>query len=65
MAEPRTNRNPLAGINGWQNRILTDDVHDVNAGRPISATNGGGTYPWSMEPHLGRVNYNYDNQLFH
>ena len=29
---------------------------------PLSATNGGGTYPWSMESYLGRVNYNYDNR---
>lgn len=42
--------------------FLTNDIYDVNAGNPISATNGGGTYPWSMESYLGRLNYNYDNR---
>ncbi|OLY91762.1 TonB-linked outer membrane protein, SusC/RagA family [Cnuella takakiae] len=42
--------------------FLTNDILDVNAGNPTSATNGGGTYPWSMESYLGRVNYNYDNR---
>ncbi|HEY6504051.1 MAG TPA: TonB-dependent receptor [Chitinophagaceae bacterium] len=42
--------------------FLTNDIFDVNAGNPISATNGGGTYPWSMESYLGRANYNYDNR---
>ncbi|MGE5521095.1 MAG: SusC/RagA family TonB-linked outer membrane protein [Candidatus Dadabacteria bacterium] len=42
--------------------FLTNDIFDVNAGNPTSATNGGGTYPWSMESYLGRVNYNYDNR---
>ncbi|WP_121356251.1 SusC/RagA family TonB-linked outer membrane protein [Flavisolibacter nicotianae] len=42
--------------------FLTNDIFDVNAGNPISATNGGGTYPWSMESYLGRINYNYDNR---
>ncbi len=42
--------------------FLTNDIFDVNAGNPTSATNGGGTYPWSMESYLGRLNYNYDNR---
>jgi len=42
--------------------FLTNDIFDVNAGNPVSATNGGGTYPWSMESYLGRVSYNYDNR---
>lgn len=42
--------------------FLTNDIFDVNAGNPTSATNEGGTYPWSMESYLGRVNYNYDNR---
>ena len=28
----------------------------------MSATNGGGTYPWSMESYLARATYNYDNR---
>lgn len=42
--------------------FLTNTILDVNAGNPTSATNSGGTYPWSMESYLGRVNYNYDNR---
>lgn len=42
--------------------FLTNDIFDVNAGNPTSATNEGGTYPWSMESYLGRINYNYGNR---
>lgn len=42
--------------------FLTNDIFDVNAGDPLTATNSGGTYPWSMESYLGRLNYNYDNR---
>jgi TonB-linked SusC/RagA family outer membrane protein len=42
--------------------FLTNDIFDVNAGDPLTSTNGGGTYPWSMESYLGRLNYNYDNR---
>ncbi|SFP91915.1 SusC/RagA family TonB-linked outer membrane protein [Parafilimonas terrae] len=42
--------------------FLTNDIFDVEAGDPLSATNSGGTYPWSMESYLGRLNYNYDNR---
>ena len=48
----------VAGRTGF----LTNDVFDVNAGNPSSATNSGGTYPWAMESYLGRLNYNYDNR---
>jgi TonB-linked SusC/RagA family outer membrane protein len=42
--------------------FLSNDIFDVNAGDPKSATNGGGTYPWAQESYLGRINYNYDNR---
>lgn len=42
--------------------FLTNDIFDVDAGDPNSATNSGGTYPWSQESYLGRLNYNYDNR---
>ncbi|MCB9056223.1 MAG: TonB-dependent receptor [Chitinophagales bacterium] len=42
--------------------FLTNDIFDVNAGDPNSATNSGGTYPWSMESYFGRLSYNYDNR---
>ncbi len=49
-------------ISGTRTGFLTNDVFDLEAGDPLSATNGGGTYPWSMESYLGRLNYNYDNR---
>lgn len=42
--------------------FLTNDIFDLNAGDPVSATNSGGTYPWSMESYLGRLTYNFDNR---
>lgn len=44
--------------------FLTNDIFDVNAGDPLSASNGGGTYDWSLESYLGRVSYNYDNRYY-
>ncbi|MES2649341.1 MAG: TonB-dependent receptor [Bacteroidota bacterium] len=49
-------------VNASRTGFLTNDVFDLEAGDPLSATNGGGTYPWSMESYLGRLNYNYDNR---
>jgi TonB-linked outer membrane protein, SusC/RagA family len=42
--------------------FLTNDVFDVDAGDPNTATNSGGTYPWGIESYLGRLTYNYDNR---
>src|SRR5690606_15922249 len=42
--------------------FLTNDIFDLNAGDPLSATNGGGSGEWAMESYLGRLNYNYDNR---
>jgi hypothetical protein len=52
----------VESLSAGRTGFLTNDIFDVNAGNPTSATNGGGTYPWSMESYLGRVNYNYDNR---
>lgn len=49
-------------ISATRTGFLTNDVFDLEAGDPLTATNGGGTYPWSMESYLGRVNYNFDNR---
>lgn len=49
-------------ISAARTGFLTNDVYDLEAGDPLSATNGGGTYPWSMESYLGRLTYNYDNR---
>ncbi|GAB3027547.1 TonB-dependent receptor [Niabella terrae] len=49
-------------ISATRTGFLTNDVFDLEAGDPLSATNGGGTYPWAQESYLGRLNYNFDNR---
>lgn len=62
MASHEAQESRWQALSAGRTGFLTNDVYDVNAGNPTSATNGGGTYPWSMESYLGRVNYNYDNR---
>lgn len=62
MASHEAQESEWKALSAGRTGFLTNDVFDVNAGDPISATNAGGTYPWSMESYLGRVNYNYDNR---
>jgi TonB-linked SusC/RagA family outer membrane protein len=47
-----------AGRSGY----LTNDILDINAGDPTTASNSGGSGNWGMESYLGRLNYNYDNR---
>lgn len=49
-------------LSGTRTGFLTNDIFDLNAGDPLSATNGGGAGPWAMESYLGRFNYNFDNR---
>lgn len=42
--------------------FLTNDILDLNAGDPLTATNSGGSGDWAMESYFGRLNYNYDNR---
>jgi TonB-linked SusC/RagA family outer membrane protein len=42
--------------------FLTNDILDLNAGNPTTATNSGGSGTWAMESYLGRLNYNFDNR---
>jgi TonB-dependent starch-binding outer membrane protein SusC len=51
-------KNVSAGRTGF----LTNDILDLNAGDPTTATNGGGSGEWAMESYFGRVTYNYDNR---
>ncbi|MBV4356768.1 SusC/RagA family TonB-linked outer membrane protein [Pinibacter aurantiacus] len=52
----------------WQNLtagrtgFLTNDIFDVKAGDPLTATNDGGRGSWAMESYLARIAYNYDNR---
>ncbi len=62
MATHEAQESQWKALSAGRTGFLTNDIFDVNAGNPTSATNGGGTYPWSMESYLGRVNYNYDNR---
>lgn len=62
MASHESQESEWKALSAGRTGFLTNDIFDVNAGNPTSATNGGGTYPWSMESYLGRVNYNYNNR---
>lgn len=62
MASHEAQESLWKALSAGRTGFLTNDVFDVNAGNPTSATNSGGTYPWSMESYLGRINYNYDNR---
>ncbi len=62
MASHEAQESEWKALSAGRTGFLTNDVFDVNAGDPTSATNSGGTYPWSMESYLGRINYNYDNR---
>jgi len=42
--------------------FLTNDIFDLNAGDPTTASNSGGSGDWGMESYLARINYNYDNR---
>lgn len=52
----------------WKNNgssragYLTNDILDINAGDPLTATNTGGSGHWAMESYFGRATYNYDNR---
>lgn len=54
-AQASTWKNVGAGRTGF----LTNDIFDLNAGDPMSASNSGGEGIWGMESYLGRLNYNY------
>ena len=51
-------KNAYSGRTGF----LTNDVLDLNAGDPLTASNSGGQGDWTMESYLGRLNYNYDDR---
>ncbi|MBI1344077.1 MAG: SusC/RagA family TonB-linked outer membrane protein [Terrimonas sp.] len=62
MVSHEAQESEYKALSATRTGFLTNDIFDVNAGDPLTATNGGGTYPWSMESYLGRFNYNYDNR---
>jgi len=62
MAGHEAQESEWKALSAGRTGFLTNDIYDVNAGDPLTATNGGGTYPWSMESYFARANYNYDNR---
>lgn len=62
MVSHEAQESQYQALSAGRTGFLTNDIFDVNAGDPLTATNGGGTYPWSMESYLGRANYNFDNR---
>lgn len=62
MASHEAQASQYQALGAGRTGFLTNTIFDVNAGDPASATNSGGTYPWSMESYFGRLNYNYDNR---
>jgi len=62
MASHEAQESRWQAINASRTGFLTNNIFDINAGDPLSATNDGGTYPWSMESYLARANYNYDSR---
>lgn len=49
-------------LGGRRTGFLTDDILDLEAGDPLTASATGGSGEWGMESYLGRVNYNYDDR---
>ncbi len=49
-------------LSGARTGFLTNDVLDLEAGDPLTATNGGGNGDWAMESFLGRLNYNFGDR---
>lgn len=62
MASHEAQESNYQAVTAGRTGFLTNDMFDVSVGDPTSATNNGGTYPWSMESYFGRITYNYDNR---
>lgn len=62
MASHEAQESRWKNVSGSRTGYLTNDIFDLNAGDPTTASNSGGSGDWGMESYLGRVNYNYDNK---
>lgn len=62
MASHEAQESNWENVSATRTGFLTNDIFDLNAGDPTTATNSGGSGKWGMESYLGRVNYNYDNR---
>lgn len=62
MASHEAQESKYQALRAGRTGFLTNDIFDVDAGDPLTATNAGGTYPWGIESYFGRIQYNYDNR---
>ncbi|MEO5893647.1 MAG: TonB-dependent receptor [Ferruginibacter sp.] len=62
MASHEAQESDWKNVSAGRTGFLTNDILDINAGDPNTASNGGGSGQWGMESYLGRVSYNYDNR---
>jgi len=62
MASHEAQESKWKNVSARRTGFLTNDILDLNAGDPATATNGGGSGTWAMESYLGRVTYNYNNR---
>ena len=62
MATHEAQASVWKNLGGRRTGFLTDDIIDLEAGDPLTASATGGSGDWSMESYLGRINYNYDDR---
>ncbi len=62
MASHEAQESKWKNTNAGRTGFLTNTILDLNAGDPLTASNGGGSGAWGMESYLGRLSYNYDNR---
>ena len=62
MASHEAQESKWKNTNAGRTGFLTNTILDLNAGDPLTATNGGGSGVWGMESYLGRLSYNFDNR---
>jgi len=59
MATHEAQASNWKNLGGRRTGFLTDDILDLEAGDPLTASATGGSGDWAMESYLGRINYNY------
>ena len=62
MASHEAQASDWKNVGAARTGFLTNDIYDLNAGDPLTASNSGGSGTWGMESYLGRLSYNYDNR---
>lgn len=62
MATHEAQSSDWRGLSGKRTGFLTNDILDLEAGDPLTASNSGGSNEWAQESYLGRLNYNFDDK---